>query len=279
MSTMMSPDRYECPCCGYPTLLEQTVDAVCVLCDWAYGQGKSEPSEEEYTLDEARHNFQSHLTFRRPNDLPSFALETHAEVMAAKQNAILALERWRTEPILDRREVHWSTVESALRQLQSTRSLEDAFSWTDDHNVVIALIGLIEEKCQAGDGEPAAMPLVQKAVLNVHAFDAEVNNGGFHQLFINSTGDNLSEILAALREIGAIETAHLLERALAVYPASPLPASADEWYSFLKKTEPSTLKALAELDEAYFAQAEDLNALAAQYCRKHKSAFRNYYLG
>jgi hypothetical protein len=33
--------------------------------------------------------------------------------------------------------------------------------------------------------------------------EAEVNNGGFHQYFYNSAGDNTAEAIRALEEIGA----------------------------------------------------------------------------
>jgi hypothetical protein len=76
---------------------EKSASAVCVLCDWAYGQGDSERPGEEYSLEEAQRNFATYLTFRGVKDLASFVLETQPDVVAAKEKAIAALEQWRAE--------------------------------------------------------------------------------------------------------------------------------------------------------------------------------------
>ncbi|WKL43508.1 DUF4375 domain-containing protein [Flavobacterium sp. ZE23DGlu08] len=48
---------------------------------------------------------------------------------------------------------------------------------------------------------------------NIEELEMEVNNGGFNQYFINS-GQNCYETLKALKKIGKVETAKLLESAI-----------------------------------------------------------------
>jgi hypothetical protein len=52
-------------------------------------------------------------------------------------------------------------------------------------------------------------PKVQVAYC-LHRLEAEVNNGGFHQFFSNSTGEYVTETMEALVEIGAMKTSELL---------------------------------------------------------------------
>src|SRR5512139_1031136 len=53
----------------------------------------------------------------------------------------------------------------------------------------------------------------EQVFLLVWSLEAEVNNGGFHQLFFNSTGDRFAEIADALRTIGAVQMAAIVDRA------------------------------------------------------------------
>lgn len=226
---------------------------------------------DEYVLSEARRNFKVYLTFRRPDDLPSFALETNSEVIAAKQNVIAVFEQWRTEANPAKRKLHWVAVESTLRQLQSTRQIEDAFSWTDSYDVVLALVGIVKDKCQAEGVETVVVSQTENTILNIHAFATEVFNGGFHQLFANSTGDHTQEIIAALKKIGAIKTVKLFEQALAIFPNRQVLNSQAERDSFLKRAK---LDIFSHLDQAYFTQEENIYVLTAEYCRNHKSEFK-----
>jgi hypothetical protein len=45
-------------------------------------------------------------------------------------------------------------------------------------------------------------------------FESEVNNGGFYQYFLNSTGALAPQVVDALNAVGAVETAALTEKAL-----------------------------------------------------------------
>ena len=61
------PHRFECPCCGYPTLDERRAYEICVLCNCEDG-GQDDPYADEvwggpnadYSLAEARINFKKY---------------------------------------------------------------------------------------------------------------------------------------------------------------------------------------------------------------------------
>ena len=73
---------YACPCCGYPTMDDRGGDLICLLCRWQ-DDGQDNPYEEEiwggpnysYSLEEARRNFQAHLSKYRLTDEELFRRE------------------------------------------------------------------------------------------------------------------------------------------------------------------------------------------------------------
>ena len=76
---MLLPEQdgvsYTCPCCGYPTLAERGGYEICEICNWE-DDGQDDPHADEvwggpngdYSLSEARANFEAHLTMYRKND-------------------------------------------------------------------------------------------------------------------------------------------------------------------------------------------------------------------
>jgi hypothetical protein len=66
--------RYVCPCCGYPTLSERGNYDICELCNWE-DDGQDDPHADEvwggpngdYSLSEARQNFQQNLIMYSPD--------------------------------------------------------------------------------------------------------------------------------------------------------------------------------------------------------------------
>jgi len=71
--------RHPCPCCGYPTLSEQGAYEICSLCTWE-DDGQDDPHADEvwggpnkdYSLSEARVNFQKHLIMHREEEKHHF---------------------------------------------------------------------------------------------------------------------------------------------------------------------------------------------------------------
>jgi len=61
--------RYNCPCCGYPTLEERQSWEICCLCDWE-DDGQDDPyadqvwggPNQDYSLTQARQNFRNHYS-------------------------------------------------------------------------------------------------------------------------------------------------------------------------------------------------------------------------
>ena len=63
----------------------------------------------------------------------------------------------------------------------------------------------------------------EKNVLLVEYLEMEVNNGGFHQFYLNSSGNYSLETEQALKAIGAIKTLKILEAANNQFPNKSIP--------------------------------------------------------
>ncbi len=113
----------------------------------------------------------------------------------------------------------------------------------------------------------------QELIDLVDDLEAEVNNGGFHQFFNNSSGDNTAETIHALETIGATVMANILRRAASKFPGSMPPKDRSQrldvlWANFPRADE------FSELDTEFFAYPEDLSALVAEYKRRFPGDFK-----
>jgi Domain of unknown function (DUF4375) len=116
----------------------------------------------------------------------------------------------------------------------------------------------------ANKEEFARLPHKTQVARCIHMLEAEVNNGGFHQFFLNSSGEYVPETLSALAEIGATQTRDLVKRATTVafpggYPADP----ADHRTSLAAFDE--VADALDLLDTEFYRYVEPLADLVNGY--------------
>jgi hypothetical protein len=101
----------------------------------------------------------------------------------------------------------------------------------------------------------------------IHGFESQVNNGGFHQFFFNSSGEYVRETLAALAAIGAPRTRDLLEQAAAVAFPSGYPSDARTHQDALADYD-GVADTLEQLDNQFFAYTEPLADLVNAYLSK-----------
>ena len=113
----------------------------------------------------------------------------------------------------------------------------------------------------------------EKVFLCVWNLEAEVNNGGFEQFYLNSSGDNAMETPAALREIGATAVAAITETANAVFgPSGPL-SDRDARTEALKRLGPSAIDALNALDAKFYEYPNDLEQLLREFVERNRGQF------
>lgn len=63
----------------------------------------------------------------------------------------------------------------------------------------------------------------QRVVLLIENMQMEINNGGFSQFYLNSTGNYAHETFEALKEIGAIKASEVIRKANSEFPQGKVP--------------------------------------------------------
>ena len=104
----------------------------------------------------------------------------------------------------------------------------------------------------------------QKVQELIEELEAEINNGGFHQFFFNSSGDNTFEIIEALKLIGAIHTVQIVKKAVSQFPGSIVPKERYSRQDILDQISPDT-DTFEEDDEKFYEYVDDLENLVSKY--------------
>ena len=108
----------------------------------------------------------------------------------------------------------------------------------------------------------------------VMELEGEVNNGGLHQFFYNSSGDSTSDTINALESIGATVFADILRRAASKFPGNMPPRDTMQRRALMKEKLPRADE-FRDLDKEFLAYPEDLSGLIAAYKRQFPNvAFR-----
>lgn len=106
----------------------------------------------------------------------------------------------------------------------------------------------------------------------VWELEGDVNNGGFHQYFFNSSGDTAFAVVDALEAIGAEQAARIVARASGIFPGSAPPRDREERQALLASFGPEQEAALARLDEEFFGYPDNLTELLHAYVKMHAAS-------
>jgi Domain of unknown function (DUF4375) len=102
----------------------------------------------------------------------------------------------------------------------------------------------------------------------------EVNNGGFHQYFFNSSGSYYEYGEKGLVTLGALQTLDLLRQAKEiVFPGVSVPADTEIRRNLLPVVEPDSpspewARKLDELDQRFYANADNLTPRLEAFARQ-----------
>jgi Domain of unknown function (DUF4375) len=141
---------------------------------------------------------------------------------------------------------------------------EALFALAASHRIdslVVAFEEALEEKrSRAG---LMALSAVERDVLAVEALEREVNNGGYHQFFVNSSREFVGDVVAALTRIGCPRTAAITSRAIAALGGTSLTA-ADAGGEIVRDDDARDAE-LDACDSAYYAGGEDIAGALFSY--------------
>jgi hypothetical protein len=98
----------------------------------------------------------------------------------------------------------------------------------------------------------------EQVFLLIWELENEVNNGGFHQYFYNSSGALAPNVVSALKILGAEATADIAQRAL----------------NAVANATSGARQALENLDQEYYKCPEDLTPMLYKYVAEHRMEVR-----
>ena len=131
------------------------------------------------------------------------------------------------------------------------------YSEEETEEVVINYVKMINQKLENNNYSAGCLSDVEKTVLFAYEMELEVKNGGIHQYFYNSTGNDWKEMLNALHVIRADSIIALFEKALAVFPdGSPSKDREKRWRQLAGIGKEGEGK-LEELSQEYFSIYEN----------------------
>jgi hypothetical protein len=113
----------------------------------------------------------------------------------------------------------------------------------------------------------------QKVFSAIWALESEVNNGGFHQYFINCSGSPINFAPHALRRIRANSCAGIVESALGVVSSGSLPEDDDARQALLESLDDEAMSRLESLDAEFYSYPDDLTELLFEFVRAHPDEF------
>ena len=108
----------------------------------------------------------------------------------------------------------------------------------------------------------------------IQDLEREVNNGGFHQFFLNSSGDYAHEVITALKSIGSVKFLRLTELAIKEFPNGQVPKNRDERVEILWQIEGKANPVWETLEDEFYQYEEDLDRLLLDYIKKNIEGFR-----
>jgi Domain of unknown function (DUF4375) len=119
----------------------------------------------------------------------------------------------------------------------------------------------------------AAATLGQRAIYSLNVVDREVNNGGFHQLFSNSSGALTCAAQSGAELIGATAQADILREAAALFPDAAVPEDRDQRNRALDDLPSEADAKLSSLDDRWYDGDRDLEKLMVHYIEEHPEEF------
>jgi len=148
-------------------------------------------------------------------------------------------------------------------QLKESQAINESIIEYDNH---------IGELCNYGENMEKLTEAQKVFYLNQN-FEREMNNGGFHQYFYNSSGNYAHETFDALKKISADKTASILQSSIDKFPNKIVPKERDKRITLLSQIEKGGENIWQENDVAFFKYEDDLNALNLKFIEKNKKDF------
>jgi hypothetical protein len=132
----------------------------------------------------------------------------------------------------------------------------------------ITIVGALAYRI--GTKPPARRSVTERKLAAAYAAQAEVNNGGFEQYFSNDSGDEAALALQGLREIGSVQGARLMQRAMNVFPGGRPPADRAARQALVQRVRARAQSTWSACEHGFF-MLEDFSTQALAYAKKNRA--------
>lgn len=138
-----------------------------------------------------------------------------------------------------------------------------------------AVLGSLYEELRAiGPGcDPVQLSFPRRAVVIADRFEAEVNNGGLSQYYLNVSGDHASIAPGILREIGLDDVAEKLEHANSFFPDGEPPSDRGVRLNMLESVEVRAEKTWSEIEDWFYQSNTAFLPFMIKYIRFNREEF------
>ncbi len=119
----------------------------------------------------------------------------------------------------------------------------------------------------------AALTDNERYFVAVYGMDGEVNNGGFSQYFVNSSGDRWEDALAGLRQMGFVERLALFEEAIQPFGADGPSHDREVRQKQLNRLYRRNDEPFSEIEDRYYKSSEEVEVLIARFVLANPNSF------
>jgi hypothetical protein len=151
-------------------------------------------------------------------------------------------------------------------------NLEKLLSDENKNNSIIEIDNFICELCDWGHNIDNLNKHQKNFFFNQN-IEREVNNGGFNQFFLNSSGNYAHETIDSLKIVGAEKTANILQLAIDQFPDKKVPKNSTDRQKTVENILVVATEVWEELDQTFFDYNDNLNDLNIDYIKANKADF------
>jgi hypothetical protein len=163
--------------------------------------------------------------------------------------------------------------QSGTTQLEySGQSVDELLSLEGAHRADSLILAFEEAIGQKAQHSEQSLTAEERVVLAVEALEREVNNGGYHQFFVNSSREFVPTIVDALQRIGCKKTATITQRAIKALRLKEVTPEAID--AALAKEDDQRLVKLNKCDDSYYNCGEPIADRLLAFIKANKEAIK-----
>jgi len=138
--------------------------------------------------------------------------------------------------------------------------------------IVMEIDIYLNKKCEYGEKMEKLNPS-QRLLLIVENLEREINNGGFHQFYWNSSGEYANETVTALTNIGAEKTARIVKKANSEFSNGIVPMDREKRWNKMDSIDEKAKIVWDKCDSEFYDYEDNITELLIAFVLKNKSDF------